>query len=91
MWGYSDFVRINKGDEETVSHFAFRVKSIRTGEIHHLRAFNSSSILAKQDINKAITVFLQETLRLCCIHPDASVIESFEFHNMKLLNSKTSL
>lgn len=81
---YSDFIRIDTENEETAGYFMFQAKSILNQEIHHIRAFNLNSNTAQQHINQTITIFLQETLRLCSMCPDAVLLDTFEFSNNKI-------
>src|SRR4051812_20418838 len=84
MLSYSDFIQLETGNEETAGYFLFQAKSLLNQEIHHIRAFNLNSNSAQQSINQAITIFLQETLRLCSLQPDAIVLDTFEFYNNKI-------
>ena len=81
---YEDFKPIQDIDRETMSCLVFQAKSKSTGETHHIRAFNSLSLFAQQAPNKAITIFLQETLRLCSLRPDVIVPNTLEFHENKI-------
>ena len=66
---------------ENLGYYVYEVKSYFTNEIYHLRALNlRSSYAEKHGLDNAITLFLQETIRLCTLHPGSIMIDTFEFY-----------
>ena len=81
---YSDFKEISSNSYENIGYYTYEALSMRTKEIHQIRALNIRSNLAESNINQAITLFLQETLKLCTISPNSILIDTFEFSSNKI-------
>jgi hypothetical protein len=82
---YEDFTQIKKaGKEENFGYFVYQAKSRINGEVHHVRAFNLNAPKAQQNIDKAMTVFLQETLSLCQLYPSLFFLDTLEICENKI-------
>jgi hypothetical protein len=81
--GYADLTLIGQ-EAEDMGYLTYKGKSKMTGEEHQIRVFNQNSKMAKENINKAITIFLRETLRLCALNKEVIIQDTLEFHENKL-------
>jgi len=71
-------------DEKNMGYLVYQGRSKAKDEIHHIRALNHGSDFAKKSINLAITLFLQETLRMCSLYPHCIILDTLEFHEKKI-------
>ena len=62
----------------------FQGKCRSNNQIHHIRALNLNFPPAQENTNKVITIFLQETLRICSLYPDCILLDTLEFHENKI-------
>lgn len=81
---YFDTKFDNTVDYSNKGYIEIPAKSKSTGETHIIRALNPDSTLAKEAPNLAKRAFLQETLRLCTICPDAILIDTFEIDEYRI-------
>ena len=81
---YKDYIQIQTDSNNITGHIIYQAKLNTTDETHHIRAFNSNSTMPHKNMNQAITLFLQETLRLCYLNPEAIIKETFEFYDNKI-------
>ena len=63
----------------------FQAKSRENHQIYAIRALDIESDAVKKNRNQAVTVFLQEILRFCSVHPELVVIEEFEIFEDKMV------
>ena len=81
---YTNFILLDTGAPETLGYFDFQATSLSTNQVHNIRAFNLDSRYSKQDKNRAISLFLQETLRLTSTNPQTLFLETLEFHENRI-------
>ena len=82
--GFSDFSLLSTQDSENLGYLVFQAKSRANDQLYHIRALNLNSIFAEASRNRATTLFLQETLRLCMLAPDCIVLDSLEFYENRI-------
>ena len=65
---------------ETNYYQIFDAFSCDDNRIYSIRALNTNSEFYQQNTNLAMTLFVQELLRLCVVHPESVLIDHFEIH-----------
>lgn len=83
---YVNIEPIHSEFTDSCGYFTFFGVSKENNELHHIRAFNPHSSLAKQCPNKATTLFLQEFAHMS-IAPDFVIPNSLEFYNNNICYS----
>lgn len=81
---YSDLTLLSTDDKKTLGYLVFQAKSKANNQIHQIRALNLGSEFAQQNINTAITLFLQEAFRLHTLHSKCIILDTIEFHDNKV-------
>lgn len=81
---YRDYKLTSTGDLEKLSYLTFQAKSNSDDHYYEIRAFNPTSIHALSNKDRALTLFLQETLKYYSLAPDAFVLNSLEVQEDKI-------
>lgn len=81
---YTDLTLLSTEDERRLGYLVFQAKSRTNDQIHHIRALNCASEFVQQDTNTAITLFIQETLRLYSLNPKSILLDTVEFFDNQL-------
>lgn len=77
---YSDFQLIS----EATTFKVFQAKSKDSFQFHTIRVLDIESKDVKQNRDNAVTLFLQEVLRVCITQPELVIIEEFEISEEKI-------
>ena len=62
----------------------FQAKSLLTQEIHTIRVLDRDSLFVQSSFEAAATIFIQEIMRLCAIHPNEVLIDTFQFYDKNI-------